>query len=78
MLLETISFVFCKILCNLEIKSDQRITFVLQTLNPDHQFIVSIKVRDICGGSDHRVYYDASIERLSEHHLPYVVLITAC
>ena len=33
-----------------------------------------IKVHDICGGIYHRVYYDASIERWSEHHVPYVVL----
>ena len=34
----------------------------------------SINVLDICGGSDHRVYFDASYERLSKEHLPYVVL----
>ena len=36
--------------------------------------LLSANVRDICGGNDYKVYYDASYERLSKEHLPYVVL----
>ena len=34
----------------------------------------SVKLIDVCGGGYHRVYYDASYEMLSKHHLPHVVL----
>ena len=33
----------------------------------------SIRVYDICNNQFHRIYHDADYERLSKHHLPYVV-----